>query len=102
MTVRPSAPGKWDVVIENTEGRVFKSRAELSRYIEEQQLQLSVDSFDFLLDTSLKKLRQVKRIITILLRQAMTSFVADVAAVSVLLPAPDQRDGERGRPYHSA
>ena len=52
---------KWEVVIENNLGKSFKSRAELSRYFDEQKFQANIQCFDFTLDTPLKKIRQVWR-----------------------------------------
>ena len=52
---------KWEVIIENNLGKSFKSRAELSRYFDEQKFQANIQSFDFTLDTPLKKIRQVWR-----------------------------------------
>ena len=52
---------KWEVVIENTFGKSFKSRAELIRYFEEQKFEANLDHFDFTLDTPLKKIRQIWR-----------------------------------------
>ena len=52
---------KWEVIIENNLGKSFKSRAELARYFDEQKFQANIQSFDFTLDTPLKKIRQVWR-----------------------------------------
>ena len=52
---------KWEVIIENTLGKSFKSRAELIRYFEEQKFEGNMDHFDFALDTTLKKIRQIWR-----------------------------------------
>ena len=52
---------KWEVVIENTLGKSFKSRAELIRYFEEQKFEANLEHFDFTLDTPLKKIRQIWR-----------------------------------------
>ena len=39
----------------------FRSKADLQRYFEEQKLSHNIDNFDFTLDTSLKKIRQIWR-----------------------------------------
>eukprot|EP00092_Neocalanus_flemingeri_P040320 GFUD01043915.1.p1 GENE.GFUD01043915.1~~GFUD01043915.1.p1 ORF type:complete len:1327 (+),score=371.71 GFUD01043915.1:99-4079(+) len=61
VLLRTVGNSKWDVLIENSEGKSFKSRAELSRYFEENSLEHNLEHFDFALDTPLKKLRQVWR-----------------------------------------
>ena len=52
---------KWEVVIENTLGKSFKSRTELLRYFDEQKFEANMEHFDFTLDTPLKKIRQIWR-----------------------------------------
>ena len=52
---------KWEVVIENSLGKSFKSRAELVRYFDEQKSNVSETLFDFSLDTTLKKIRHIWR-----------------------------------------
>jgi len=61
VTLRSVGNSKWDVVIENIDGKSFKSRAELSRFFEENSLDHNLEHFDFALDTPLKKLRQIWR-----------------------------------------
>ena len=61
VTLRTKGNFKWDVLIENSDGRSFKSRAELSRYFEENNIDHNMEHFDFALDTPLKKIRQLWR-----------------------------------------
>ena len=53
------------MLIENSSqdgnGKSFRSKADLQRYFEEHKLSLNIDNFDFSLDTSLKKIRQIWR-----------------------------------------
>jgi len=61
VILRTIGTSKWDVLIENSEGKSFKSRAELSKFFEENSLDHNLEYFDFALDTPLKKLRQLWR-----------------------------------------
>ena len=52
--------GKWDVFIVEEEGRKsFRSKTDLQRHIDEKRLPYTSDAFDFSLDDTLKKLRQI-------------------------------------------
>jgi len=61
VILRTIGNSKWDVLIENSEGKSFKNRAELSKFFEENSLDHNIEYFDFSLDTPLKKLRQLWR-----------------------------------------
>jgi len=61
VILRTIGNSKWDVLIENSEGKSFKNRAELSKFFEENSLDHNLEYFDFALDTPLKKLRQLWR-----------------------------------------
>jgi len=54
-----TSAGKWEVFIENNSGKSFKSRVELTKHFEVEKLDLNIDDFDFCLDSTLKKLRQI-------------------------------------------
>jgi len=54
-----TSAGKWEVFIENTNGKSFKSRVELTKHFEVEKLNFNIDDFDFCLDSTLKKLRQI-------------------------------------------
>jgi len=54
--------GKWDVCVESPEGLKFRSKMELSRHIEDKNLELNIEDFDFLLDSSMKKIRNFWRL----------------------------------------
>ncbi len=51
--------GKWDVSILSPSGKSFRSKIDLQKYCEENELPFSSDSFDFSLDENLKRLRQI-------------------------------------------
>ena len=52
--------GKWDVFITNPEtGKSFRSKTELQKHLDENELLYTVDAFDFSLDKTLKRLRQI-------------------------------------------
>ena len=52
--------GKWDVFITNPEtGKSFRSKTELQKHLDENELPYTTDAFDFSLDNTLKRLRQI-------------------------------------------
>lgn len=51
--------GKWDVFIQNSSGKSFRSKTGLQKHLDEMNLPHSVDEFDFSLDDRLKRLRQI-------------------------------------------
>ena len=52
--------GKWDVFITNPEtGKSFRSKTELQKHLDENELPYTSDAFDFSLDNTLKRLRQI-------------------------------------------
>ena len=51
--------GKWEVFIISPNGKSFRSKIELQRYFDDQRLSFKSENFDFSLDDSLKKLRQI-------------------------------------------
>ena len=52
--------GKWDVFITNLKtGKSFRSKTELQKHLDENNFPYTSDAFDFSLDKTLKRLRQI-------------------------------------------